>query len=132
MLQEFTCKCYGSKNTRDIKVLRRLLFCAKKVKYSCINYPHAKTVHENSIRKNCLSSCPVIPSPVENGRIRDDQSKLSIDWMRKYLATDAVLELLSCHCSCLCNLKLCSCLFNELGCTDMCRLDDCTKQANFR
>ena len=45
-------------------------------------------------------------------------------------APDAILELVSCHCSRSCTPELCSCLLNGLRCTDMCRLEDCDNQAN--
>ena len=108
MLEEFTSKLYGSKKTSDISELRYLLFCAKRSEAESYQLPpcqHCLRKHvlranyQTYIWKNCLSLCPVIPSPIGNGWIRDDQNKLSIDWMSENLAPDAVLELVSCHCS---------------------------------
>ena len=139
MLEEFTCKLYGSKKTSDINELRYLLFCAKKCEAESYQLPpcqHCLLKHvlranyQTCIWKSCLSLCPVIPSPIGNDWIREDQNKFSIDWMSENLAPDAVLELVPCHCSCSYTPELCSCLFNGLRCRDMCRLKDSDNQAN--
>lgn len=54
---------------------------------------------------------------------------LAIDWMGGEPAPRAVLELLSCQCTRACNLPRCTCLASGLKCTDMCRLQDCSNQA---
>ena len=74
-----------------------------------------------------LERCQDIPSPVGSGWCTED-GKLVIDWMGDQPAPQAVLEVLSCQCSRSCKLPSCSCVVNGLKCTDMCRLQDCTKK----
>ena len=41
-------------------------------------------------------------------------------------APDSVLEFLSCGCSKSCDTNRCTCRANELKCTDLCKLKDCS------
>ena len=45
-------------------------------------------------------------------------------------APKAVLELLSCQSSRSCKLPSSSCMANDLKCTDLCRLQDCTNRCD--
>lgn len=57
-----------------------------------------------------------------------EDGKLVVDWMGEQLALLVALELLSCQCSWSCKLPVCSCIVNGLGCTDLCRPQECTKR----
>ena len=134
-LQEFTCKLYSSNpGTSDVNELRYRLFCAKKGKLDsnqlppcadCLRKHALRANYQAAIWKRSLQSCPQVPSPVGSGWCLED-GKLTIDWMSGEPAPQAVLELLSCHCSRICKLPTCTCLTNGLNCTDLCRLQDCT------
>ena len=50
MLEEFTCKLNGSKKTSDIKVLRYLLFCAKRGEVELYQLPSC----QQCLRKHML------------------------------------------------------------------------------
>lgn len=58
----------------------------------------------------------------------DGLSTLTIDWMDRLPAPEAVLQLLACKCKRACELPRCECLRNGLKCTDLCTLKDCTNQ----
>ena len=120
----------------DINELRYRLLCLKRgdVESKQLS-PCNDKLREHSLWANCqaavwrrsLERCPDIPSPVGSGWCTKD-GKLVIDWMGDQPAPQAVLEVLSCQCSRSCKLPSCSCVVNGLKCTDMCRLQDCTKK----
>ena len=83
--------------------------------------------YQAAVSRRSSERCPDIPSPVGSGWCTED-GKLVIDWMGDQPAPQAVLEVLSCQCSRSCKLPSCSCVVNGLKCTDMCRLQDCTKK----
>ena len=44
-------------------------------------------------------------------------------------APQAILDLLACNCTRMCQLPSCECMANGLKCTDMCKLPNCGNQA---
>ena len=52
---------------------------------------------------------------------------LEVQWMNCQPAPDAILELMSCLCSNECSERSCPCIRNVMKCTDMCKLQNCTK-----
>ena len=79
-----------------------------------------------------LISNPDTPLPVGYGW-QMDGDHLIIDWMDLSPAPDEVLKLT--HCSCRkseCQTSACSCLNNELPCSELCKCTDChnEEQAN--
>ena len=133
-LQKFTCTMYCSTpGTSDINELRYRLFCLKRGDVESNQLPPCNdTLRKHSLRANyqaavwrrSLQRCQDIPSPVGSGWCTED-GKLYIDCLGGHPAPQAVLELLSCQCSRFCKLPSCSCIVNELKCTDTCRLQDC-------
>ena len=57
-----------------------------------------------------------------------DSQVLSIDWMEKKPAPEAVLELLACKCKRSWNSQSCPCVANGLKCIDICALSNCENQ----
>lgn len=57
-----------------------------------------------------------------------DSQVLSIDWMEKKPAPEAVLELLACKCKRSCNSQSCPCVAKGLKCTNIYALSNCENQ----
>ena len=52
-----------------------------------------------------LQQHPQVPSPVKRGWVRNDESQLTVEWMRGSPAPEAVLLLLLCKCNRRCKLR---------------------------
>ena len=129
--------CISTPGTSAINELRHRLFCLKCLKRGDVESnqlpPCTDTLRKHSLRakyhaavwRRSLQRCPEIPSPVGCGWCTE-HGKLVVDWMAGQPAPQAVL--LSCQCSTSSKLPSFSCIVNGLRCTDMCRLQDCTKK----
>ncbi|KAI4811883.1 hypothetical protein KUCAC02_014754 [Chaenocephalus aceratus] len=137
-MQDFVCRLYASSSTTsDVNELRYQLFCAQRGEVESSQLPPCKDcLHMHVLRANyqtaiwrrCLVSEPVVPDPKGCGWTTGDDGSLEIEWMQGSPAPDAVLQLMSCKCACICKLPACVCLENQLKCTDMCKLQTCTNQ----
>ena len=66
-------------------------------------YKHCQhACYQTAVWKRALDVKPEIPSPIGKGWIQDkgNATALAIDWMEGLPAPDAVLELMSCSCTC--------------------------------
>ena len=68
---------------------------------------------------------PHVPHTKDHGWIVGEDRQLEINWICGLPAPLAVLKLLSCKCARACKLPNCTCLANELKCTDTCKLNTC-------
>jgi len=84
--------------------------------------------HQTAIWRCSLQSQVFVSSPVGCGWTTDNDGKLAIECMHGSAAPDAVLQLLSCMCTCSCKLPECTCLANNMKYTDMCKLQKCNNQ----
>ena len=55
---------------------------------------------------------------------------IDIVWMTQSPALQALLELVSCHCSTGCDARRCSCFDVSMSCTPACRCDQCKNPQN--
>ena len=140
--EAFTCLMYSSKSCTDINELRYKLFYAKKGNIDSHQLPPCSdSLKKHTLRANFQagiwrSLVPIneIPDPVGHGWEMDLEGNnsgcLVIDWMDCPIAPTAVLSLITCKCKRTCKLPECSCLANNLQCTDMCSLTTCKNQMN--
>ena len=136
-LESFLCRLYGGANLCEINARRYKLFCSKKGEIDSNQLPPCRDcLHKHLLRANyqaavwrrCLEAKPTIPSPDGHGWTVTSSStgySVTIDWMDGLPAPSAVLELLSCQCKKVCSSG-CPCVENQLKCTDMCRVKNCT------
>ena len=82
--------------------------------------------YQAAIWRRCLELSPSVPCPKDCGWTTDEDGNLAAEWMHGSPAPDAVLQLLSCKCVRSCKLPVCTCLSNDLKCTDMCTLQTCS------
>lgn len=140
-LERFTCCLYSPKlSATNINALRYNLFCAKKGEIEshllppcldCLKKHAERANYQAAIWKQSLQADPGTPTPIGRGwkLIEEDgKEQLTIDWMDGLPAPQAVLDLLACKCSKICELPKCICMANGMNCTDMCRLLDCSNQ----
>ena len=72
-----------------------------------------------------------MPSPNSKGwkfEASSGQEELKVDWMDGSPAPETVLELLACNCPRICRLPQCSCMVNNMKCSELFKLKDCTNQ----
>ena len=121
--------------TGEVNELRYQLFCAKRGEVESSQLPPCRDClfmhvlranYQAAIWNFCLQAHPAVPNPTQYGWTVDDDDKLAIHWMRAPPAPDVVLELLACKCVRSCKLPECTCLTNELPCTEMCKLQTCS------
>ena len=62
---------------------------------------------------------PDIPSPHDFGWVVNESS-ISVKWMTVLPAPQALLAMISCHCTTGCKTQRCSCRGSSLQCTDVC------------
>ena len=139
ILATFTCQLYVPKGTSsDVNECRYQLFCVKRGDINSAQLPpcmdcltqHAKRAnYQAGILRRCLQREPDVPSPTEYGWTTDVEGNLEIQWMTGSPAPASVLELMKCNCTRVCDAKGCTCIANGLICTHMCRLQDCSNQA---
>ena len=140
-IETFTCQMYAPRsNTVSVNELRYQLFSAKKARIDPHQLPpcagalqkHAlRANYQCAIWKRSLESLPDIPSPHNLGwklQSREERQELQIHWMDGPAAPEAVLELLSCSCPRFCRLPQCTCMTNNLKCSELCRLKTCDNQ----
>eukprot|EP00057_Strongylocentrotus_purpuratus_P019489 XP_011673963.1 PREDICTED: uncharacterized protein LOC105442958 [Strongylocentrotus purpuratus] len=131
-IEAYTCELYGQKGCKDVNDARCKLFksgtCGEKSLPTNKDSLHKHTQRANyqaAVHKLCLDPKPETPSPESHGwKVEDDA--YVIDWMTLPPAPASVLELS--HCSCKktqCTQGRCSCLQNNMPCTDMCSCIDC-------
>ena len=142
-LEAFTCKLYNSKSpVVKVNDLRYILFSSKKGEIDAHQLPTcADALHKHCLRANyqaliwrhSLDSNPEIPHPSAHGwkiEYIGGCEELIIDWIDGATAPYSVLSLLSCKCSRKCILPHCTCLFNGLKCSEMCKKKNCDNQPN--
>lgn len=136
VLGEVACSLYtlSTATTSNINDVRYNLLRAKNGEIEshllppckdCLSKHAMRANYQACIWRRSLERNPVIPSPVGMGWKMEtlaDSQVLSIDWMEKKPAPEAVLELLPCKC------KSCLCVVNGLTCTDICALANCENQ----
>lgn len=140
-LEAFTCQMYVTKTSiQHSNELRYHLFTSKK---GCVE-PHqlppcADALHKHACRANyqagiwrrSLEANPEVPSPRGRGwkiDITYGKEELKIDWLDGTPAPDSVLELLACSCSRSCHLPQCTCMINNMKCSELCKLRNCDNQ----
>jgi len=138
-LQEITCHMYlPSTHTTVVNKLRYQIFFARRGEpdssqfplcEDCLSMHTLRSNYQAAICGRCLEPSPIVPSPTDCGWTTDEDGNLVVEWMRGSPAPYAVLQLLSCKCVRSCKLPVCTCLSNDLKCTDMCRLQSCSNQA---
>ncbi len=116
-------------------------FCSKKGEVESFQLPPcAATLYRHCLRANyqariwklSLQGSPPVPSPAGKGWLVesvDDKNQLMIDWSDVAAAPDAVLPFLACKCSRSCNEQTCPCIANGMFCTELCKLQTCSNQA---
>lgn len=145
-LEKVTCSLYtpSTATASNINDVRYNLFCAKNGEIEshllppckdCLSKHAMRANYQACIWRRSLERNPVIPSPVGMGWKMEtlaDSQVLSIDWMEKKPAPEAVLELLVCKYKCKrsCNSQSCPCVANGLKCTDICTLSKCENQVD--
>ena len=141
-LEKVTCSLYSpsTATASNINDVRYNLFCAKNGEIEshllppckdCLSKHAMRANYQACIWRRSLERNAVIPSPVGMGWKMEtlaDSHVLSIDWMEKKPAPEAVLELLACKCKRSCNSQSCPCVANGLKCTDICALSNCENQ----
>ena len=83
-----------------------------------------------SVWKQSHSANPRELIPEENGWERDDTGELIPKLSDQIPAPEAIIELCLCGCTSGCITNKCSCKNNKLGCTDMCRCENCKNNKN--
>ena len=108
----FTCSLYGAKKSEsDVDTLRYQLFCSKQANIEghklppcadCLHKHCLRACYQTAVWKRTMGANPEIP--IGKGWIPDkgDSTALAIDWVEGLLAPDAVLELMSFSCTCVC------------------------------
>ena len=128
VLQEFTCRLYASRSLiATMNDLRFQLFRAKKGDVESGQLPPGKDClllhtrranYQSGVWRRTLEHHQSFPSPVGHGWCIED-GKLDICWMTGSPAPDVVIEFLSCKCSRVCKLPICTCLVSGLKCSDL-------------
>ena len=135
-LEEFTCRIYSvSSKSKFVNTLRHEMFLSKRGEVDSSTLPpcqnsllhHIKRAnYQAGIWQRSLEAMPDIPDANENGWIKSEHGSLHPHWISGKVAPDAVLELLSCKCKYRCEEHNCLCVRNELKCTDICHLHNCS------
>ena len=123
--ETFTCSLYGSKDT-NVNALRYSIFCSKSSQSSQLP-PNKDSLQKHIQRANlqayvwkkALERDPDVPDPVGNGWIMSD-GHLEVDWMSLPPAPQILIQLIACKCKKDCRSARCSCVSNNLVCTDAC------------
>jgi len=133
-VEKVVCALYGDNDSHSINDTRFKLFCKNQHLQSHQLPPtnaalmkHLKRANYQAfIWKNALM--PTIPNQTPEGegwRLID--SKLQIDWTSLPPAPEGVMLSVCCACKGTCDTRRCSCLKNNLPCTDACSCpDECT------
>ena len=123
-----------SSNTSQVNKLRYELFCAKRGEADSSQLPfcedslrmHSQRAnYQAAIWRRSLQCAAYVPHPKDHGWTVSEDGQLEINWICGLPAPLAVLKLLSCKCARACKLPNCTCLANELKCTDTCKLNTC-------
>lgn len=138
-VEAFVCRLYLSRQQlTSVNELRYSLFTAKKGFIDSCNLPPCQNAlykhiiranYQSFIWKMSLNNQSDLPKPENHGWIKkNDNGKISLDldWMDCSPAPDSVLEFMPCACLKACIPTSCSYIKNNLQCTDMCRLKNCT------
>jgi hypothetical protein len=143
-LEQFTCSMYSTNShITMINELRYHLFCAKNGEIESHQLPPCqdslkkhiqRANYQAAIWKRSLENDPGTLTPIGRGwkyvKVNGEE-QLEIDWMDSQPAPQAVLDLLACTCTKICKLPKCICLSNNMKCTDMCKLKNCSNQDEF-
>uniref|UniRef100_UPI00358DF722 uncharacterized protein n=1 Tax=Myxine glutinosa TaxID=7769 RepID=UPI00358DF722 len=136
-LETFVCKLYGQHNITTVNEARYNMF--RLARTSEITMPpnqdalrqHIKRAnYQAGIYKRSLQPIPDIPDPDGYGWMMEEE--LAINWMTLPPAPDSVMELANCTGSCkktrCSNETTCTCLQNNIPCTDLCKCgrNDCS------
>ncbi|XP_038062969.1 uncharacterized protein LOC119733637 [Patiria miniata] len=130
--EEFICHLYGQLDCTNVNIARYNLFQLGTVMETLMP-PNKDALHlhvkranyQAAIYKRALEARPEVPSPHGRGwNIIDDV--ITIHWMDLPPAPDNVLALAYCSCTISqCTKGRCSCLGNNLPCTDLCKCTYC-------
>uniref|UniRef100_UPI00358E9E4F uncharacterized protein n=1 Tax=Myxine glutinosa TaxID=7769 RepID=UPI00358E9E4F len=136
-LETFVCKLYGQHNITTVNEARYNMF--RLARTSEITMPpnqdalrqHIKRAnYQAGIYKRSLQPIPDIPDPDGYGWMMEEE--LAMDWMTLPPAPDSVMELANCTGTCkktrCSNETTCTCLQNNIPCTDLCKCgrNDCS------
>ena len=132
MTEEFICKLYGYGNLKEVNTARTAIFkTGRQLEESLPPNQDSLKLHlyranyQTAIHRQCLEQFPNIPSPDGCGWVLED-GQLQVKWMKLPCAPKAVLEFIHCNCQkSQCIKSSCSCLKNNLKCSDMCMCTDC-------
>ena len=122
-------------------IIRRLVilmmydsFCFfNKKTSSAISYHLEKTCCKNTHREQISSQQFDIRSTIreKHGWVIE-KNMLSVNWMNQQPTSEARMLLICCGCKTNCATKRCSCISQELSCTDGCRCSDICQDTNQR
>lgn len=126
-IERFLCSVYGFQ-LNNINDVRFYLFCKAK-NVQCHQLPPTKDAlvkhiqranYQTKIWKDALIANVCLPSPAKHGwNIKDNT--LSVHWIDKPPASEALLLLISCGCKSGCTNRRCTCFQQGLSCTDGCK-----------
>ena len=126
LLEAFTCRLYGRHASMSINDIRYQQFCARAVQSSQLPLTQdallqhmLRANYQAAIWRRSLVPKPDIPSPHDFGWVVNESS-ISVKWMTVLPAPQALLAMISCHCTTGCKTQRCSCRGSSLQCTDVC------------
>lgn len=125
--ESFVCALYGHSES-CVNELRYTLFCKKNISNQSLPpskdalYLHLQRVnYQTCIWKRSLVSLTAPPDPRNHGWYTSTGGGIEIEWTKKPSAPAALLNVVACSCGGLCAQKICSCVRNNIPCTDACR-----------
>ena len=130
-LEQFVCALYNDPDCKNVNDLRYKMFCKGKNLQSHQLPPSSAALVNHLKRANFQAylwkhaldqNINVIP----NGQgWRTKNNCLEIDWTDQPPAPDAVMALVCCGCKGKCKTRRCSCVNNNLSCTEACGCEEC-------
>ena len=126
-MEKFVCSLYNDVNCCKVNDTRYKLFCKNQNLQSYQLPPtHAalqkhlqRANYQAYVWKHALDARILSQGPDGQGwRVRGEE--LEIDWTDIAPAPESVMELVCCGCRGMCETRRCSCVKNELHCTDAC------------
>ena len=131
--EAFVCSLYGHAMSKNVNDVRYLMFCSKAGDSSTLP-PSQDALVQYILRANyqaaiwCRALEPqlFVPDPHSgHGWTLDNDGHLSIQWMTQPPAPRDLLKMISCNCQTSCTTRRCSCVKENLPCTDVCGCSGC-------
>ncbi len=132
-LKKFTCMLFWDKVSHSVNAARHDLFRLGKFGEDSLP-PNKDALNLHTLRANyvsyiwrrCLQQLINAPDFTECGWKIDDGGKLAIEWLSSPAGIDALVENAKCCCKTGCSTRRCTCVKNELKCTELCKCNGCS------